>query len=322
MAGSGDDARRALSARYPSEDVTRVFAAADIGSNTAHLLVAATDGSLVMRIDNYNEWIPLGETVAREGAISKEQSHQLVSVVREFRRVSKDKQAQSLYVFATEGLRQASNHAQVARRIVTETGTKLEIITPRREAELSLGGISLDTRNLGAEILFEVGGGSVQIGLIEKGRLREEESLPLGTGRIIAESAMTCPCSDLSLRAAQNYIEAVLEESRIAPRRGIAVGSGGVVRGLWRALHPDGEKVLAMDEINYMVWASSRLPLDRIITRFGVKNRRATTLLPGALVFQALMRRFGLDQIAVSEFGIREGAILQMASGEIMGTAV
>ncbi len=302
--------------------MTRVFAAADIGSNTAHLLVAATDGSLVMRIDNYNEWIPLGETVAREGAITKEQSQQLVSVVREFRRVSKDKQAQSLYVFATEGLRQARNHAEVVKKIATETGTRLDIITPRREAELSLGGVALDTRNLGAEVLFEVGGGSVQIGMIERGKLEDEESLPLGTGRIIAESGMTNPCSDISLRAAQNYIANVLSTSRIEPRSGMAVASGGVIRGLWRALHPDGDKILALDEISYMAWAASRLPLDRIITRFGVKNRRATTLLPGALVFQALMRRFGLEQVAVSEFGIREGAILRMASGEIRGSAI
>jgi len=57
---------------------SRVFAAADIGSNTAHLLVAATDGSLVMRIDNYNEWIPLGEVVTRVGSIPKEVTQDLV----------------------------------------------------------------------------------------------------------------------------------------------------------------------------------------------------------------------------------------------------
>ena len=302
--------------------MARVYAAADIGSNTAHLLVAATDGVLLTRLDNYNEWIPLGETVAREGAVSKEQVHQLVSAVKEFRRVSKDKQAQSLYVFATEGLRQASNHAEVSKRIATETGTKLEIITPRREAELSLRGVSLDTRNLGAEILFEVGGGSVQIGMVERGKLKEEESLPLGTGRIIAESAMSNPCSDLSLRAANNYIGDVLSTCKLAPQASIAVASGGVARGLWRALHPDGEKVLALEEISYMAWVASRLPVDRIITRFGVKNRRATTLLPGALIFRALMERFGLRQIAVSEFGIREGAVLKMASGEIHGNPV
>ena len=45
--------------------MTRTFAAADIGSNTAHLLVARTDGEIVMRVDNLNEWIPLGEQVAR-----------------------------------------------------------------------------------------------------------------------------------------------------------------------------------------------------------------------------------------------------------------
>jgi exopolyphosphatase/guanosine-5'-triphosphate,3'-diphosphate pyrophosphatase len=302
--------------------VTRILAAADIGSNTAHLLVAATDGSLVMRIDNYNEWIPLGEVVAREGMVPKEQVQQLISAVKEFKRVCKVKQAQSLYVFATEGLRQARNHSEVLRKIANETGVKVDIVSPRKEAELSLGGVSLDTRNMGIEMLFEVGGGSAQIGVVGDGAFSEEESLPLGTGRIIAESGLRNPCTDIAIKAARTYINETLKKGKIKVNPQIAVASGGVARGLWRALHPDGEKVLAYEEIEYMEWAACRLPLDRVITRFGVKNRRATTLLPGALVYRALMERFGLKQVLISEFGIREGAILQMAKNELVGGAL
>jgi exopolyphosphatase/guanosine-5'-triphosphate,3'-diphosphate pyrophosphatase len=302
--------------------VTRVLAAADIGSNTAHLLVAATDGSIVMRIDNYNEWIPLGETVAREGVVPPEQLQQLILAVKEFKRVCKVKQAQSLYVFATEGLRLAANHADVLKKIAAETGVKVDIISPRREAELSLGGISLDIQNGAERLLFEVGGGSAQIGIVSNGELTVEESLPLGTGRIIAESGMRNPCRPFMLEAAQTYIDKTLSESKIAKAPHKAVASGGVARGLWRALHPDGEKVLALEEIHYIQWASCKLPLDRIITRFGVKNRRATTLLPGAMIYRALMERFELKEILISEFGIREGAILQMAKGTLAGSPV
>jgi len=97
---------------------------------------------------------------------------------------------------------------------------------------------------------------------------------------------------------------------------------GGVARGLWRALHPDGEKRLALAEIEYLIWATERLSTERIIERFNVKPKRAGTLLPGALVYLALMRKFGVAELAISEFGVREGAILNMAKGLIKGQAL
>ncbi|RYG44596.1 hypothetical protein EON79_14560 [bacterium] len=291
----------------------RVYAAADIGSNTAHLLIGASDGQLVMRLDNYNEWIPLGEVVSKTGQIPKEYANQMVLACKEFRRMATNHKAENLYVFATEGMRMARNHEAILKRIKDETGVIVDVIPPSREAELSFRGVGLDTRNLGVDTLFEVGGGSLQIGRIGKERLMERESLPLGTGRIIAESGLRNPCPDWALMAAKNYIDKTLEASEIPRDARMAVASGGVGRGLWRAVHPDGEKMLTLEEIDYVAWAVARLPIDRIIQRFGVKQKRAGTLLPGAMVYGALMRRFGLKEMAISEFGIREGAILEMA---------
>lgn len=299
--------------------VTRVFAAADIGSNTAHLLVGATDGELVMRIDNYNEWIGLGEIVARKGEVPKENVEQLVQTLSEFRRTAKSRGASSLYVFATEAIRKARNSEAVLKKIQSETGVKVEVIPPTREAELSLRGIGLDTRNLGADLLFEVGGGSAQIGRIGKKGFEAEQSLPLGTGRVIAESSLTYPTPEITKGAAQTYIERTLERLTIEPKGKLAVASGGVARGLWRVLHPDGEKTIVRQELDYLIWAAGRLPVDRMVSRFSVKSKRAATLLPGAMVYRALMDRFGLDSFIVSEFGIREGAILEMADGRTAG---
>lgn len=297
--------------------MTRIFAAADIGSNTAHLLVAATDGELVTRIDNFNEWIPLGETVAKLREIPKESLNQLINAVKEFRRVAQNRQAESLYVFATEGMRSARNHEAVLKKILSETGVRVEIISPEREAELSLRGVMLDSQHYGCDLLLEVGGGSAQVGIVEAKKIVAEGSLPLGTGRVIAESDLRSPCPPYALQAAENYIAATLAKTTLEATSKRAVASGGVARGLWRALHPDSEKVLTLEELEYMCWAAARLPNERIVARFGVKQRRAGTLLPGALVYRALMKKFGVTEMVVSEFGIREGAVLEMAARRI-----
>lgn len=296
-----------------------VFAAADIGSNTAHLLIAESDGSTVRRIENVNEWIPLGEEVAKKGEISLERSDQLVRVMKEFRKVATDKGAQSLYIFATEAVRSARNHEQTLTRIKKESRVSVNVISPKREAELSLRGIELDYDLNRSDLMFEAGGGSVQIAELKGGKIVEEMSLPLGTGRILAESGMDNPCSEASLLKASNYIDHQLsriDSSRIGSR---AIASGGVARGLWRALHPDSEKELWRLELEYMIWAASRLSSLQIIQRFNVKPKRAGTLLPGALVYMALLKKFKLNSIHVSEFGVREGAVIELSRGWLNG---
>ncbi len=302
--------------------MSRICAAADIGSNTAHLLVAAAQNDLVTRIDNFNEWIPLGEVVARHGVIPKELIAQLVNAVREFKKLSAQRNATELYVFATEGMRMARNHDAVLAKIERETGIRVEIIPPAREAELSLRGVMLDSRHFRVDAMLEVGGGSAQIAKVHQGRLVETDSLPLGTGRVIAESGLRNPCPDLAFEAAQSYVEATLGTCMIRPPMTRIVISGGVGRGLWRAMHPDGEKTLAREELDYLIWSTRQLSIDRVIERFNVKPKRASTLLPGALIYRALMDWAKVESVIVSEFGIREGAVLEMVAQRIKGCPV
>ena len=294
-------------------EMTQLYAAADIGSNTAHLLVAASDGEIVMRVDNVNEWIGLGEVVARRGEIPKDVADQLVLSVFEFKRVSEAKRVRKLYVFATEAMRAAPNHEEVIRRIQKETGVRVEIISPEREAELSFLGVQLDTRHYGAELLFEVGGGSAQIAELNDGEMLDKCSLKIGTGKVLAESNLTNPGTELALKVAQQYIRTQLSKCSVGRKAETAVVSGGVGRGLWRALHPDGEKVIGQFELDYLFKSVKILPTDRVSSRFSVKQKRAGTLLVGSLIYLELMRHFSVENLVISEFGVREGAVLEMA---------
>lgn len=291
----------------------RVVAAADIGSNTAHLLIATVTSAGLKRVVNESDWLSLGEAVAREGKISADRREQLIDVFRKFRKLVDAYGVEQSYVFATEAVRRAENHKEVLSEIKKKTGFVVDVVSPRREAELSSFAIRLDTPTTGTTLLLEVGGGSVQLGTCVNGTLTEETGLPLGTGTLTARAGLAQPAGQDAVQRAKELIEAECRAIKPRPHDRI-VSCGGVARGLWRALHPDGEPVLRRPELDYLVWSTAQLDPKAIAARFGVKLKRASTLLPGALVLTHLMDRYGTDELIVSEYGVREGAILEMVS--------
>ena len=290
-----------------------VIAAADIGSNTAHLLVAeVTDGKL-RRLVNESEWLSLGEVVSRTGEIPRKDVLRLLDSMDSFMRLAQANNADQTYIFATEAMRQAKNHDEVLQEIKRKTGLDVDIVTARRETEFSLRAVAMDSPGPDPFLLVEMGGGSLQIALCKASRVLEGVSAPIGTGALLARTALEQPPSPEQIVELGRVIRDALDpvDDMGAPRR--VVAAGGVARGIWRALHPDLDRVIAIQELEHLAWDTARLTSAQITARYGVKQKRAQTLLPGATAFAAVLRLVGQPDMTVSEFGVREGAILEMA---------
>jgi exopolyphosphatase/guanosine-5'-triphosphate,3'-diphosphate pyrophosphatase len=294
----------------------RVLATVDIGSNTAHLLVADTESGCVRKIRDATNWLSLGEVVGRLRSIPDPLQVTLIRTLTDYKLLAEEQGAESIYVFATEALRSAGNSADVLSRVEKETGFRVELISGRREAELGLRGTLLDS-GAASFLLVEVGGGSAQVAQCTRKRIKEEASLPLGTGMLIAKMGLTSPCDYAHLKRTQRFVQEALDQADLLDDMGPIVASGGVARGLWRALHPDGDRVLNVEELNYLIWATQRLSGEEICQRFQVKPKRALTLLPGAIVYRQILERTGQEEVTISRFGVREGALLEMSEGRI-----
>lgn len=297
----------------------RVLSTVDIGSNTVHLLVAESDEGSVHRLIDENEWLNLGEIVAKEGDIPLPLQDALIDVLERYRLLSKAAKAERIYVFGTEAMRIARNSKKVIKRVRLEVGIDVELVSGQREAELGLAGVLVDSDGADEMIVAEVGGGSAQVAFAADGELKDDTSLPLGTGTLAARFGISFPCREEKVRELTSAIKKEL--ARAIPHKEVELitASGGVARGIWRSLHPDGDREIAVQELDYLIWATQRLTVEHIGTRFLVKPRRAATLLSGAIVFRELLRRYERERMLVSRFGVREGAILQMALGRIKG---
>lgn len=295
----------------------RIYASADIGSNTVHLLIAEKEGGSIQRVRNESEWLSLGEVVSSLGRIPPEMQDRLVATLRSYVFASDQAKAERLYVFATEAMRVAENHERVLQKIKKEVGIKVDLISGRREAELGLRGALIDSQPTWPFLLVEVGGGSAQVALCEDRGITQEVSLPLGTGRLISDAGLTDPPSTEQIERMERLIDERLLSTSPFERIEDIVACGGVARGLIRALHRDGDPTLHIAEVDFLRWTASRLTEERLAARFGVKAKRAGTLLPGAAVYGAILRKLSRKEMRVSEFGVREGAILELAEKRI-----
>jgi exopolyphosphatase/guanosine-5'-triphosphate,3'-diphosphate pyrophosphatase len=293
------------------------YAAADIGSNTVHLLVAEVGVNGLERVINQSEWLSLGEAVARTGAIPPDKQALLVRLLRDYQELANQARSEPIYVFATEAMRAAQNGSAMLKQIEAEVGLKVDLITPRQEAEFSLRGAAIDCHITSDTVLIEVGGGSAQIGLCDGLSITDEASLPIGTGKLIAQAGLHNPATALSVERARDIVRRCIDAEPVAAYKRSAIGSGGVIRGMWRALHPDGDRTLHKEEIEFLAWACARLSVTGIGKRFNVKPKRAHAMLAGALVYSTLMDYFAIPNITVSEYGVREGAIQLLAEGKL-----
>lgn len=298
----------------------RIIAAGDIGSNTAHLLVAEVVKDRIHRISDTNEWLSLGEKVSQCGEIPPDLVTLLRRTLLAFKRLAHAHHAEGMYVFATEAVRKAKNGEKVLRYLKKETGLKVELISALQEATLGLRGALLDTEVEGPYLFCELGGGSLQVATCEHvwkdPVIRTEVSLPLGSGVLIERFGLRGRVASDTIVTLREHIMDVCA-SQVPTGMTRLLSCGGVARGMIRALHPDGDPVVYADELEYLATACSRLTEEEMCARFRIKPRRAGTLLPGALVFRTILDLAGLETMHVSQYGVREGAVLQIADAKI-----
>jgi exopolyphosphatase/guanosine-5'-triphosphate,3'-diphosphate pyrophosphatase len=161
------------------------YAAIDLGTNNCRLLIARPSGENFVVIDAFSRVVRLGEGLAQTGRLSQEAMDRTLAALR----VCADKLVRrNVYLarsVATEACRRAVNGAEFIDRVRQETGIALDIISAREEARLAVLGchVLLET-GLGPAMIFDIGGGSTELVLIESTetvpRILDWQSVPWG----------------------------------------------------------------------------------------------------------------------------------------------
>ncbi|WP_266033764.1 Ppx/GppA phosphatase family protein, partial [Brucella intermedia] len=168
-----------------------LYAALDLGTNNCRLLVASPTRPGQFRVvDAFSRIVRLGEGLSATGRLSDNAMDRAVEALKICRDKLAGKKIRRSRLIATEACRSASNGEQFLERVRAETGLELEIVDRQTEARLAVSGCgTLVTRETDAVVLFDIGGGSSEIALIDVSRRRSPRlaehimawtSLPVG----------------------------------------------------------------------------------------------------------------------------------------------
>ncbi|ARQ69390.1 Ppx/GppA phosphatase family protein [Streptomyces marincola] len=296
----------------------------DVGSNTVHLLVVdAHPGARPLPAYSHKAELRLAELLDERGAIGGGGVDRLVATVREALDVAEDQGVADLLPFATSAVREASNADEVLARVADETGVTLQVLSGHDEARLTF----LAARrwlgwSAGRLLMFDIGGGSLEIAFGLDEEPDAAASLPLGAGRLTAARLPGDPPSPDDVRSLRRDVRSrmariVGDFSRLGTADRV-VGTSKTFKQLARvagaARSGEGLYVrrdLAREDLQKWSQRLAELPVRERQQLPGVSEGRARQLLAGAVVAEAAMDLFGVESLEICPWALREGVILR-----------
>ncbi|HSQ94862.1 MAG TPA: Ppx/GppA phosphatase family protein [Croceibacterium sp.] len=326
----------------PHHHPRQAYAAIDLGTNNCRLLIARPASANFVVIDAFSRVVRLGEGLAQTGRLSDEAMDRAVGALKVCADKLRRRNVHLARSVATEACRRATNGEEFIERVRRETGIMLDIISAQEEARLAVLGCHILLEDgIGPAMIFDIGGGSTELVLIEPGgpvpRIIDWQSVPWGVVSLTETVGHEDEHADAAARAAR-YAEMrrVVTESfaefaeRVAPHRAPdlrLLGTSGTVTTL-ASVHLDLPQYdrKAVDGLivpgQSMREISSRLaemsPAERRKLPC-IGQERADLVVAGCAILESILDIWPAPRLGVADRGIREGILRSLMSAEAEG---
>lgn len=314
------------------------YAALDLGTNNCRLLIAVPNRPGHFRVvDAFSRIVRLGEGLSTSGRLSEAAMKRAIDALRICAEKLSMRKLKRSRLIATEACRSAENGTEFLERVREETGLELEIIDRSTEARLAVAGCgSLVERGTEGVVLFDIGGGSSEIALIDISRRRTPRladhivswtSLPVGVVSL-AERYGGRHVTQRTFDAMVNHVAVMLAsfEGRerlakvAAGGRFHLLGTSGTVTTL-AGVHLGLERYerrrvdgLWMDSpsIDRMIETLLSWDFERRRANPCIGADRADLVLAGCAILEAIRRCWPAERLRVADRGLREGMLSEM----------
>ena len=290
--------------RHETGPRRQAYAALDLGTNNCRLLIARPSGENFTVIDAFSRVVRLGEGLAASGKLSDAAMERTLGALHVCAEKLRRRNVHLARSVATEACRRASNGEAFIERVREETGIALDIISAQEEARLAVLGCHILLEDgVGPAVIFDIGGGSTELVLIEPGgpvpRILDWLSVPWG---VVSLTDSVQPPD--------------------GTRHGRALGTSGTVSTL-ASIHlelpqydrraVDGLIVPSRSMRDISLRLSTMSEADRR-TLPCIGDDRANLVVAGCAILESILDIWPASRVGVADRGIREGILRSLMS--------
>lgn len=292
------------------------YAVIDLGSNTIRLSVYRYENNEISEVIRQKEIAGLAGYV-KEGVLELGGIEKACCILNEFREIAvRFVEHREIHVFATASLRGVQNQEEAIKRFKQATGLQPEVLSGEEEARLDFIGVS-HFAPCDSGILIDIGGASTELVWFENAQPIKLVSVPVG-------------CLSLYTRFVSNAFPSKEERSAIKRKIGaqfdsigwdaeeklpLMIGVGGTVRAAHKLSCdlfsiPEGQNEIDAGLVKEILCELKNNENDIYQVVYKQIPERTLTITTGLLILRGAIKRFGCKSLYVSNYGIREGYLI------------
>ena len=320
----------------------QAYAALDLGTNNCRLLIARPQGENFTVIDAFSRVVRLGEGLAASGKLSDEAMERTLAALHVCADKLRRRRVHLARSVATEACRRAANGENFITRVREETGIALDIITAQEEARLAVLGchVLLEHRP-GPAVIFDIGGGSTELVLIEQAdpvpRILDWMSVPWGVvslndsvrppdGTAGGRAARYAEMRQIVARSFEPFAQRIGATAKAADAVRL-LGTSGTVTTL-ASLHLELPQYDRQAVDGLIVPSASMRGITEKLSTMSRTERgqlpcigddRAELVVAGCAILDSILDIWPAEELGVADRGIREGILRSLIAADAEG---
>lgn len=283
----------------------------DIGSNSVRLVIYDGLWRRASVLHNEKAICAIGRNIVRSGKLYGPGTEMALETLARFKILSAGFGVRLIEAVATAAARDAENGREFVAQAEKVLGAPIRVLPGGDEARIAAEGVLAGIPEADG-LVADLGGGSLDMVTVSEGAVGGAATLPFGPLRLM-------DLSDGDLDKARSAVAKGFDKvdlgEKLKGRSLYAVG------GIWRAL---ARVEMDMQDYPLHVLHHYRIPSGRALKLCkavsglsrkslekirAVPKRRAEALPYGALVLEQMIQTFGLKDVIISAYGLREGLL-------------
>ena len=299
----------------------KTFAAIDVGSTDVTMKIYEITAKKGYRLLDYaSSIIELGSDTYADGYISQNSLDRLCDILSGFMKKMREYDTIDYCAYATSAIREAKNNQMVLDLIKRRTGMVVRILNNFEHRFLMYKGLDVNAEYFDKIVekntaIVDIGAGSIQISLMNDGKLISTQNISIGALRVRDRLKF--------FRFDQAHLERVMEEY---------ISNEIDTFQNYYLFNKQIKNIIAIgDETKYLIQIVPELNItnqfgaeelsvmfERLLSKspsdiaseYKISYERATLLLPAAMIYGVFLRRSKADMIWTTQIDLCDGIIV------------